>query len=136
MIGLLVITHESVAQAFNTLSCHFFGEKPNNVRLLNVCSHDNPDVILQQAQAMALELNTGSGVLLLTDIFGATPFNIAKKLIQNHDVILLTGLNAPMMIKAIQNSSQEADIKVLATIVRQAAIDGIIEINLESHKNL
>ncbi len=136
MIGLLVITHESLGHAFNSLACHFFGQAPDNLRLLNVDKNDNPDVVLQQAMHLIDEVNKGSGVLLLTDIFGATPFNIANKLIKDSQVVLLTGLNAPMMVKAIQDSVTSDDLPHFAQSVKQAATNGIIEINLASLQQL
>ncbi len=132
MIGLLVMTHETLGHAFNSLACHFFGNPPEHLRLLNISKNEDPDVVLQQAQQLIDEVDHGSGVLLLTDIFGATPFNIANKLIKKPDIILLTGLNAPMMVKAIQYAADFDDLEAFAQKVKQAALDGIIEINLES----
>ena len=129
MIGLLIVTHETLGHAFSSLVSHFFGPCPDNVRLLNVAKDDTPDIILERASALIHEVNQGQGVLILTDIFGATPCNISRKLIQSDDVMMLTGLNAPMMVKAIQYASKSNNVHELATTVQQAAINGIMNID-------
>ena len=131
MIGLLIITHETLGHAFNTLVSHFFGDCPEHVKLLNVAKDTPPELILEQASELVKQVNQGQGVLILTDIFGATPCNIARKLITSPDVMLLTGLNAPMMVKAIQYSSLREDIHVLTKEVKNAALNGIMLLTYE-----
>lgn len=131
MIGLLIITHETLGHAFSSLVSHFFGPCPENVKLLNVAKDDAPEIILSQAQSLISEINQGHGVLILTDIFGATPCNTARKLIQSDDVVMVTGLNAAMMVKAIQYSALRDDVNLLANEVRDAAISGIMTLRYE-----
>lgn len=126
MIGLLIVTHETLGHAYSSLVSHFFGPCPENVRLLNVAKDDTPEMILAQASALIAEINHGQGALILTDIFGATPCNIARKLIESDDVIMLTGLNAPMMVKAIQYSALRSDVHTFSQEVKDAAISGIM----------
>lgn len=126
VIGLLIVTHETLGHAYGSLVSHFFGPRPENVRLLNVAKDDTPEAILAQASDLIDEVNQGQGVLILTDIFGATPCNIARKLIQSDDVVMLTGLNAPMMVKAIQYSALRQDVHALSQEVKDAALSGIM----------
>ena len=131
MIGLLIVTHETLGHAFSSLVSHFFGPCPDNVRLLNVAKDDTPELILTRASALIHEVNQGQGVLILTDIFGATPCNISRKLIQSDDVMMLTGLNAPMMVKAIQYSALRNDLNALTQEVKEAALHGIMALSYE-----
>lgn len=131
MIGLLIITHETLGHAYNALVSHFFGPCPENVRLLNVAKDDTPEFIMQQASDLIEQVNSGFGVLILTDIFGATPCNTARKLIQSDKVLMLTGLNAPMMVKAIQYSALRNDVQALTKEVKDAAINGIMTLTYE-----
>lgn len=126
MIGLLIVTHETLGHAYNALVSHFFGTCPDNVRLLNVAKDTPPELILEQATQLIGQANQGQGVLLLTDIFGATPCNIARKLITSNDVVMLTGLNAPMMVKAIQYAPLRNDVHLFSQEVKTAAINGIM----------
>ena len=92
---------------------------------------DTPELILTRASALIHEVNQGQGVLILTDIFGATPCNISRKLIQSDDVMMLTGLNAPMMVKAIQYSALRNDLHSLTQEVKEAALHGIMALTYE-----
>lgn len=131
MIGLLIMTHETLGQAYAQVAAHFFGSVPQNVRILSVRSADQPETLAQQAGQLVDELHAHDGVLLLTDIFGATPCNTAQKLIRNDKTLMLTGLNAPMMVKAMHYADKVADVRQLAEEVRQAAINGIMIVDYE-----
>lgn len=75
---------------------------------------------------MLPELNRGHGVLILTDIFGATPCNAAMKMIVPQQSAMISGLNAPMLIRAINDSSRESDLDAFVARVKQSGIDGIM----------
>lgn len=127
MIGLLIISHETLGAAYSALAKHFF---PNhtfeNIRILNVENHHDHIFIITRAQAILPELNSGAGVLILTDIFGATPCNAALKLLQNQNAAMITGLNAPMLIKALSYAHQYTELNVFVKKVKDAAIEGIM----------
>lgn len=129
MIGLLVIAHETLGQAYTRLAEHFFNEMPGNIRILGVRQDDDPAHTIEQARVLAAELAHLDGVLILGDIFGATPCNSAQKLVQNDQTVMLTGLNAPMMVKAVQYAGQRTDVAAFAAEVQQAAVKGIMLID-------
>lgn len=135
MIGLLIITHETLGEAYTQLARHFFDEVPSNVRILGVRGHDSPQTLEEGAAVLLAQLDCSGGTLMLTDIFGATPCNTAQKLIHDDKTLMLTGLNAPMMVKAIQYAAKSQDVHELAAAVKQAAVNGImiIDYNDVSH---
>ncbi|HEZ3820483.1 TPA: PTS sugar transporter subunit IIA, partial [Neisseria meningitidis] len=105
MIGLLIITHETIGEAYRKLAHHFFpGGLPENVRILGVQPTEDQDDINNNAIAALQEFPDNDGVLIMTDIFGATPCNAARRLVRENKSAILTGLNAPMMVKAVQYS--------------------------------
>ncbi len=129
MIGILIITHETLGDAYRGLAQHFFpGEPPHNIRILGVEHDEDHEDIIARAQAVIHEIDSGNGVLVLTDIFGATPCNAARKLVFEGKVAMLTGINAPMMIKATQYCPQETDLVKFTQSVKTAAINGILDI--------
>ena len=129
MIGLLIITHEAIGEAYRSLAQHFFlGETPKNIRILGVAPHEDHDHIIERACAMVAELGCNGGVLIMTDIFGATPCNAARQLVESGKTAMLTGLNAPMMIKAANHAQEAGDLAAFTQAVKQAAINGIIDI--------
>ncbi|UOO81507.1 PTS mannose transporter subunit IIA [Uruburuella testudinis] len=129
MIGILIITHEAIGDAYRGLAQHFFpGDAPANVKILGVTQEQQHEEIIGRTQTLIQELNCHDGVLVMTDIFGATPCNAARKLVREGRVAMLTGLNAPMMVKAIQYSPAAADLTAFTQSVKAAAINGILDI--------
>ena len=134
MVGILILTHETLGQAYSKLCEHFFGTQVNHLTILGVQKSDTPEAIAIRIQDIIENLNNGAGVLILTDIYGATPCNVAKNLVNTEDIIIITGLNAPMFIKAMQGSQQLENLEQLAEQVKLAAQAGVMEINIENLK--
>ena len=131
MIGLMIVTHETVGQANLQLIEHIFGSIPEKIAVVGVKSDDSVEQIHAEVVKKLTALDHGKGVLILTDIFGATPCNLVRKLIHQDNIILLTGLNAPMLIKALQNFAKFDDVRKFADEVKAAAIAGIMTISNE-----
>lgn len=130
MIGLLIITHEAIGEAYRGLAHHFFPDgAPENVRILGVRPNEDQDDIINHAIAMIQDFpDENHGVLIMTDIFGATPCNAARRMVRENKSAILTGLNAPMMIKAIQYAPKAEDLAAFTETVKEAAIKGIFAI--------
>lgn len=101
MIGILIIAHERLGESLIECATHMLGERPQQLHALAVKSDDEPDAILQQAQEIAQKLDSGDGVLVLSDIYGGTPCNIATKLVVSSHSQGISGLNLPMLIVAL-----------------------------------
>jgi PTS system ascorbate-specific IIA component len=101
MIGILIIAHGTLAESLIHCASHVLGKRPMRVRQLGVTIHDDPAAILPQAQDLVAHLDDGNGVLILTDIYGATPCNLASKLLQPGRVEGIAGVNLPMLIRAL-----------------------------------
>lgn len=130
MIGVLIITHESLGAAYTQLAHHFFGRSDfAHIKILNVETHEQHADIIARVKQMLPEINQGKGVLILTDIFGATPCNAALKMVVPQQSAMLTGLNAPMLIKAVSHADHCDDLTQFAQIVRDAGLQGIMLFN-------
>ena len=101
MIGILIVAHKPVASSFAMAIRHVLGTTPAQLAWLDVDSGDEPNTVTQRAGALITEIDTGSGVLVCCDVCGATPSNIATKLSEPGKVHVLTGLNLPMLLRAI-----------------------------------
>ncbi|MCG7658038.1 PTS sugar transporter subunit IIA [Wielerella bovis] len=127
MISLLIITHETLGAAYTTIGSHFFaGQDLSHVHILNVQNNDDHQSIINRAYELLSEINRGHGVLILTDIFGATPCNAAMKMIVPQQSAMISGLNAPMLIKAMSYAPKETDLIAFTETVKQAGINGIM----------
>jgi PTS system ascorbate-specific IIA component len=124
MIGLLIVAHGTLGESLIHCASHVMGKRPLYLRQLGVTIHDDPDAILPQARDLLRFVDQGKGVLVLTDIFGATPSNIACRLLEPGHVEGLSGVNLPMLIKAL--TYRESPMDVLIEKALGGARDGVI----------
>lgn len=125
MIAVLVITHERIGAAYSALVEHFFNEIPPHIALIGVMPDQDLESVRQSVADALAAFPENSGVLALTDIFGATPFNAARRFV-SPDFVLLAGLNAPMMVKAAQYAARAENVDDFAAAVRDAGVQGMI----------
>jgi PTS system ascorbate-specific IIA component len=124
MIGLLIVAHGTLGESLIHCASHVMGKRPLYLRQLGVTIHDEPDAILPQGRDLVRFLDQGDGVLILTDIFGATPSNIACKLLEPGRVQGVSGVNLPMLIKAL--SYREHPMETLIEKALGGANEGIV----------
>jgi PTS system ascorbate-specific IIA component len=120
MIGVLIVAHGAFGEALIHCASHVLGKRPLRVRQVGITVHDDPDAMLAQAQGLARELDEGGGVLVLTDMVGATPANIAARLAASGRVEVVAGVSLPMLIRALTYRNES-----LATVVDKAVSGGI-----------
>lgn len=105
MIGVLVIAHAPLAGALTQAAAHVYTCAPERaarqLRAFDVAADADPEQALAQARALAAEIDDGDGVLVLTDVFGATPANIAGRLLAPGRVAVIAGANLPMLLRAL-----------------------------------
>jgi mannose PTS system EIIA component len=119
MIGILIIAHGTLGESLIHCASHMLNRRPPRLRQLGVAAQDDPVVLLPQARALVRDLDSGAGVLILTDMYGGTPSNIASKLILPGKVEAVAGVNLPMVIRALAVGERD-----LATIVTKAVSGG------------
>ena len=124
MIGILLITHGSYGEALVQNACHVLNKRPAQLNQLGVAAQDDPLDLLPLARDTLRLVDSGQGVLVLTDIFGATPCNLALKLLDPGRVEGLSGVNLPMLLRAL--TYREKDMKTLLMRARDGGRDGII----------
>jgi len=101
MIGVMVVSHEPLGTALIRCTRHVFGRLPPQLAALDVIPDENPAAASQAARDLLARINDGSGVIVFTDCFGATPSRIAMQLAQPLKVYVVAGVNLPMLLKAI-----------------------------------
>jgi len=127
MIGILLITHGELGKSLIECATHVLGDKPKFLESLTIendCAHENK---YKEISEKINRLNQGYGVLILTDIFGATPCNIITKIIEPRKVNAIAGVNLSMLIRSISYRHESFD--VLITKAIEGAKDGIIHIH-------
>lgn len=98
-VGILLITHDQVGQALLNTATATLGMCPLPVEVLEVRRGDSPELLLSRAKELVAALNCGAGVLVLTDMYGSTPSNIARALQVSKLVEVVAGINLPMLIR-------------------------------------
>ncbi|MEO1766562.1 PTS sugar transporter subunit IIA [Thiobacter aerophilum] len=130
MIGILIIAHGALGESLIHCASHVFGSRPPRLRQLGVSVHDEPAALLPQARALVAELDDGSGVLVLSDIYGATPCNIGCRLLQPGKVEVVAGVNLPMLVRALTYREQPLSVVVEKAI--SGGREGVIEVSREA----
>lgn len=105
MVGILLVAHNGLGDSLVDCVRHVLGSTPPNLRVLTVLARDDPKSKEEEARALIAQLDSGDGVLLLTDLFGSTPSNIARRLNQPGKVEGVSGVNLPMLLRAVSCSS-------------------------------
>lgn len=100
-VSLLVITHNQIGAELLETATRMFGSCPLAASALNVTEYDDPDQLHDRAARIADELDDGSGLLIMTDLFGSTPSNVANSIRRGHQVRVLAGVNLPMLVRAL-----------------------------------
>jgi PTS system ascorbate-specific IIA component len=124
MIGLFLITHGSLGESLVQCACHVLNKRPPQIAQLGVSGQDDPLDALPLARRMMDLVDTGEGVLVLTDIFGATPSNIALKLLVPGQVEAVAGVNLPMLLRAL--TYREKDMETLVAKAVAGGRDGVM----------
>jgi PTS system ascorbate-specific IIA component len=124
MIGIFLITHTTYGESLIQCACHVLNKRPPQIAQLGVAAQDDPLDALPLAQEMLKLVDTGDGVLILTDIYGATPSNIALKLLQPGHIEGLAGVNLPMLLRAL--TYRDKDMETLLTRAASGGRDGVL----------
>jgi PTS system mannose-specific IIA component len=98
MIGMVLVTHGTLANALRDAMEHVVGKQ---TALATVCIESDAEIEGQRAEIARrmVEVNSGDGVILLTDMFGGTPSNLAMSMLNQPDVEVIGGVNLPMLVK-------------------------------------
>ncbi|MBL8309282.1 MAG: PTS sugar transporter subunit IIB [Burkholderiales bacterium] len=126
MIGILIIAHGNLGDSLIGCMTHVLGKRPDGIAAMQVAGTDSPRELVPSAQRMVAALDEGDGVLIITDIFGASPSNLACKLLIAGKVEAVAGANVPMLIRAITYRSRGMD--MLLKRVVSGGCEGVFHI--------
>ena len=124
MIGILLITHGTFGESLIQNVCHVLNKRPPLIGQFGVAAQDDPLDILPMAKLLLKEVDAGNGVLILTDILGATPSNLALKLLEPGRVEGVAGVNLPMLLRVLTYRKNSLDSLVKKAI--SGGHDGVI----------
>jgi PTS system mannose-specific IIA component len=100
-VGLMLVTHQNLGETLLQTARSMLGELPMECEALAMSLHDDPDRVQAVGQQRLERMDSGSGVLILTDIFGSTPSNVASRLARAPGRRVIAGVNLPMLIRIL-----------------------------------
>ena len=132
MNGILVIAHAPLASALRQCVLHVFPDADGHVAALDVPPNQPPAETLAQARQL-LAMQGHPHTLLLTDVFGATPCNVASKLIDGVTTRLVTGVNLPMLLRAVSYRHESLDALVSRAML--GGTQGVMPVSVTAQQN-
>ena len=101
MVGIMIIAHGGLAESLIASATHMLGSQPERLLGLSVTGSAHTEAALDQARALASTLDDGAGVIVLTDMVGGTPANIATRLVRAGSIEGVAGVNLPMLMRTL-----------------------------------
>ena len=118
MIGLILVTHGKLASEFLVALEHVVGPQ-KNVATICIGPHDDMEARRKEIAAAIKTVDTGKGVIILSDLFGGTPSNLAISLLDSGCVEVIAGVNLPMLIR-LDSARKNLDVKEAVAAAREA----------------
>ena len=128
-IGILLLTHNDIGAQLLLAAKSTYGSVPIRTEILSIDHYDQPNDLAKLANQYVKLLDDGKGVLILTDMFGSTPSNIAKDLCHLSKVNVVSGLNLSMLLHIFNYPN--LSLNQLTTKAIEGGRDGVIQINYE-----
>ena len=118
MIGVVLVTHGRLANEFIAALEHIIGPQEH---MASICIESDDDIDTCRADIMSAvaTVDTGNGVILLTDMFGGTPSNLAISVMEQAKVEVVAGINLPMLIK-LATARDEGTLQEIAACAQEA----------------
>ena len=104
-VGILLVSHNQIGTELLNTSRQMLSSSPLPTKVMSIGIHDNPDIIKRNLEDIIKNLDQGNGILVLTDMFGSTPSNLACAVSDRDDVRIVSGLNLPMLIRVLNYPS-------------------------------
>lgn len=126
MAGLLIIAHAPLATALQAVARHAFPDCSSSLKALDVPAGMAPEDIERAARGLLAEVRTPEA-LIFTDVFGATPCNVARRLAESGRIKVVTGVNVPMLWRTLCYASEPLEALVLRALA--GAAQGAMEVS-------
>lgn len=130
MIGILIIAHGNLGESLIHCASHVFGGHPPHLAQIGVALNDEPSTLAPRLQEVVQNLDQGQGVLVLSDMYGATPCNICCRLMEPGKLEVVAGVNLPMLVRVLTYRNEPLSVLVDKAI--SGGRDGVIEVSKEA----
>ncbi len=129
MIGILIVTHGEIGTSMLSSASQILGGAQQQVATLSVWRHDDPDDLVLRARQLLEQIDAGEGVLVLTDIFGATPGNVVSRLLEDGRVEGVSGVSLPMLLRVL--TSRNGSVTAAVQRALSGGAEGVVHMNTD-----
>ena len=129
MIGILIVSHGEIGTSLLESASQILGARPAQTCTLSVWRQDDPDDLVLRARELMEQIDAGDGVLILTDIFGATPGNVVSKLLENGKVEGVSGVSLPMLLRVV--TSRNGSLAAAVQRALSGGAEGLVHMNTD-----
>jgi PTS system ascorbate-specific IIA component len=129
VIGVLIVTHGEIGTALLESARQILGVELPQVATLSVWRQDDPDDLVLRARELLDGIDAGEGVLVLTDIFGATPGNVVSRLLEDGHIEGVSGVSLPMLLRVLTSRNGPLSSAVQRAI--SGGADGVVHMNTD-----
>jgi len=130
MIGILIITHGEFGKNLMDCAEHMLGTSPPQLASLAISSKDDPSQVLPRVKDLLKSVDSGEGVLVLSDIYGATPCNIVTQILQPGLIEGVAGVNLPMLVRVM--TYRHESLSVLVEKAVSGGREGVVSFDRET----
>ncbi|MBU3948729.1 MAG: PTS fructose transporter subunit IIA [Proteobacteria bacterium] len=116
MIGIVIVTHQKLGDALIDAAEFILGNRPDKVVSVSININEPADKLREKISEGIKKVNENEGVIILTDMFGGSPSNLSYSFLEEGRTEVISGVNLPILIKAI-NSRKDMDVAKLAQCI-------------------
>jgi len=131
MIGVLIVTHGDIGKSLLASAAQILNDEPPLTATLGVSRNDDPEDLILRVKRLLEQLDTGDGVLVLTDIFGATPGNVIARVLEDGRVEGVSGLSLPMLLRVLTSRDGSTNLSLKGAVKRalSGGTEGVVHMN-------
>jgi PTS system ascorbate-specific IIA component len=129
VIGILIVTHGEIGTSLLDSASQILGARPPQVATLSVWRQDDPDDLVLRARELMEQIDDGQGVLILTDLFGATPGNVVSKLLEDGRIEGVSGVSLPMLLRVV--TGRNGSVAAAVQRALSGGSEGLVHMNTD-----
>jgi PTS system ascorbate-specific IIA component len=129
VIGILIVTHGEIGTSLLDSASQILGSRPQQVATLSVWRQDDPDDLVLRARELMEQIDDGQGVLILTDLFGATPGNVVSRLLEDGRIEGVSGVSLPMLLRVV--TGRNGSVAAAVQRALSGGSEGLVHMNTD-----
>ncbi|MFP3998879.1 MAG: PTS sugar transporter subunit IIA [Desulfobacterales bacterium] len=119
MIGIVIVTHGQLGETLIETAAIIFGERPEDITSVSIDLSEDVNKLRSRIQKAINSVSENEGVIILTDMFGGTPSNLSYSFLEEGSIEVISGVNLPVVIKAVNLRSRQKPLSEMVKIIEE-----------------